>query len=198
MDNSVIRFARYLQANLDFDSGAYKHHLQSILREKAVFDSVAYVEQYLSEVLVFKSREQIWNYSIKQISLKDKNTCLEFGVYKGLSINYFSDKLPQVSFFGFDSFEGFRENWLGHHTMKGSFNVNGALPPVNSNVTLIKGWFDETLPNFIVEQLSDIDVKFLHIDGDTYEAAVIVLRELKELIKPGLLILLGLRGLVWV
>jgi hypothetical protein len=30
---------------------------------------------------------------------------------------------------------------------KGCFNRNGNLPKVNKNVTLIKGWFDETLPN---------------------------------------------------
>jgi hypothetical protein len=32
---------------------------------------------------------------------------------------------------------------------KGSFSRNGNFPKVNSNVELIKGWFHETLPNFI-------------------------------------------------
>ena len=56
---------------------------------------------------------------------------------------------------------------------KGHFTREGKLPRVSSNVTLIKGWFDETLPNFV--DSSDKSIKIIHIDGDTYEAAKIVL-----------------------
>lgn len=53
---------------------------------------------------------------------------------------------------------------------------------------MVKGWFHETLPEFL-SQHPLLDLAFVHIDGDTYEAATAVLRELQPLIRPGLYIL---------
>jgi hypothetical protein len=49
---------------------------------------------------------------------------LEFGVYRGHSIRFWSqmNRDPQSRFIGFDSFEGLPEDWLGKHT-KGTFDV---------------------------------------------------------------------------
>mgnify|MGYP000079224382 CR=1 FL=1 len=73
---------------------------------------------------------------------------LEFGVWQGGSINFFSSKFPNSQFYGFDSFEGLPENWRPGFE-KGTFSLNGMLPKVNANVKLIPGWFNESLPYFL-------------------------------------------------
>jgi predicted O-methyltransferase YrrM len=112
---------------------------------------------------------------------------LEFGVYTGVSINYFSKNMPDISFNGFDSFIGLEEDWKGHHRPKGHFDLNGEMPKVNKNVNLHKGFFNETLPDFL--QNNRQDCAFIHIDSDTYEACEYVLNQLKPQIRKGTLIL---------
>jgi hypothetical protein len=88
-------------------------------------------------------------YVFEHMKLQHKpNTLwLEFGVASGDTINYIS-KFTNDKVYGFDSFEGLPEKWRDGFD-KGAFNRNGHLPQVNSNVELIKGWFNETLLNFI-------------------------------------------------
>lgn len=64
---------------------------------------------------------------------------LEFGVFRGKSINTAARLLPKRLIFGFDSFEGFPVD--GRPDWQKSFRVE-ALPTVPQNVSLIKGWFD--------------------------------------------------------
>ena len=40
------------------------------------------------------------------------NLYIEFGVFSGTSINYFSKNLKK-KIYGFDSFEGLKEDWVG-------------------------------------------------------------------------------------
>lgn len=164
-----------------------KPEVWAILWDRAIHQSADYVEKHLADVLVFKNREQIQKYTISQLAEKEKAICLEFGVFTGKSVNFFSQNLPSKQFYGFDSFEGLSEDWKGHFAVKGTFSRGGALPLVNDNVSLIKGWFHESLPTF-AKQLAD-DVAFLHVDSDIYEAAVTVLDEMEPWIKSGLLIL---------
>lgn len=121
-------------------------------------------------------------YVFENIKLRHKpNTLwLEFGVASGRTINYIS-KFTSDIVYGFDSFEGLPEKWRDGFD-KGVFNRNGDLPIVNSNVTLIKGWFDNTLPNFIKTQNKKIS--FIHIDCDLYSSTKFILNTLKEYISP--------------
>ena len=89
---------------------------------------------------------------------------LEFGVAGGKSINYIS-KFTDDTVYGFDSFEGLPEKWRDGFD-RGAFNRHGNVPHVNDNVELIKGWFDETLPNFIKNHHNK-KVSFIHIDADS-------------------------------
>ena len=113
---------------------------------------------------------------------------MEFGVAGGTSINCLSNLLTSYSFVGFDSFIGLKEDWVGHHATKGAYSQNGVLPKVNSNVILVAGWFDETIPTYI-EKNGIANLKFIHIDCDTYEAAIAVFNELGDYLHPGMLIL---------
>jgi hypothetical protein len=103
---------------------------------------------------------------------------LEFGVATGRTINYISS-FTNDKVYGFDSFEGLPEKWRDGFE-KGMFNLDGILPEVNDNVELIKGWFNETLPDFIKKQ--DKKVSFIHMDADLYSSTKYIFEVLKDYI----------------
>lgn len=104
------------------------------------------------------------DYELRQ---KDDTLWLEFGVATGGTINYISNFTNGIVY-GFDSFEGLPEDWKSDY-LKGAFNRNGCLPPVNQNVQLIKGWFNESLPIFLKEHPNQ-KISFIHIDCDLYSS----------------------------
>lgn len=166
-----------------------KRNLHNILWERAIVQSADFVESHLGNVLIFEDKAKMWNYAAKILNEDEKDgVCMEFGVAGGTSINWISNLLPNYLFIGFDSFVGLKEDWVGHHATKGAFSQNGVLPKVNENVVLVKGWFDETLPKYIDEN-GIVNLRFIHIDGDTYEAAVAVFSELGDYLKPGIFVL---------
>jgi len=109
---------------------------------------------------------------------KENTLWLEFGVASGNTINYIS-KFTKYNVYGFDSFEGLPEKWRDGFE-KGAFNRNGNLPQVNDNVILIKGWFKDTLHQFIHNENKKIS--FIHIDCDLYSSTKHILETLKEFI----------------
>jgi len=112
-----------------------------------------------------------------QIKSQENSLWLEFGVYSGNTINYIS-KFTSNNIYGFDSFDGFPENWIDDNNNiilnKGSFNKNGILPDVNKNVVLIKGLFQSTLEDFLNSH-KDKKISFVHIDCDLYSSTKYVL-----------------------
>lgn len=70
---------------------------------------------------------------------------------------------------------------------KGSFDTGGVLPKVLENVTLIKGYFQETLDDFLDDNTGP--VAFVNLDADTYESTLFVLEVLETRLIPGTLIL---------
>lgn len=114
---------------------------------------------------------------------------LEFGVHSGKSINFFSSGCRNLQFYGLDSFEGLQEDWAGSNLAAGAFDLNGELPKVKANVTLVKGWFEETLPNLMKDTIGSREVPFVHVDSDTYEAAATVFEHIGSHLRPGTLVL---------
>ena len=106
----------------------------------------------------------------------------EFGVFEAESINHIAGHLPHRSVFGFDSFEGLPEHWRAEFG-PGTFSTRGCLPQVRPNVTLIKGWFDATLPAFAAAHAGP--VALLHIDCDLYSSTKCVLDHLGGRLVPG-------------
>ena len=88
--------------------------------------------------------------------------------------------------YGFDSFEGLPEKWRDGFD-KGCFNRNGDLPQVNSNVELIKGWFNETILNFI--NTHNKKVSFIHMDADLYSSTKFIFDVLKDYIDTDCIII---------
>lgn len=161
----------------------------SVLRERALEESADFIEPLLNSAMIFGSNAQNRQYTVDLISRSGRRgTCLEFGVFNAKSINFFAEKLPDMQFFGFDSFQGLAEDWVGYHLPQGHFSLGGKLPDVRENVALIPGLFQDTLPGFVSGHNLN-DLCFVHIDCDTYPATKTVFESLGPFVNPGLLIL---------
>lgn len=111
---------------------------------------------------------------------------LEFGVFKGASLRYIARKLDaNTKVYGFDSFEGLPEDWI--HNVKGTFSVQGKLPRVPSNVTLVKGYYQDTLEDWLEDNTQK--VAFLHVDCDIYSSTHTIFNSLKGRLQKGTVIL---------
>ena len=112
----------------------------------------------------------------KENDVSNKKFYLEFGVYVGTTINFFSNYVNEI--YGFDSFEGLREDWIGNiNHPKGKFNLNRKLPKLNKNVIPVVGWVQDTLCPFLDKHKPEIN--FVHLDMDTYESTKFVLTKIK-------------------
>lgn len=98
---------------------------------------------------------------------------VEFGVYRGESINFIAKRTNRV-IYGFDSFWGLPEDWTPTHPA-GTFSTRGELPPVRENVSLVPGLFASTLPDFL-KSVGDNKITFMHVDCDLYSSSKLVLK----------------------
>ena len=113
---------------------------------------------------------------------------LEFGVYNALTLNALARHCKPEIVWGFDSFQGLPEFWNMHNNQglaAGYFAVE-QLPQVESNAKLVAGWFNDTLPSWLIENVDP--VRLLHIDCDIYSSAHFVLNTLNSRILPGTVI----------
>ena len=165
--------------------------LHDLVVQMARKESADYVVRNLVQAMPFKKREELWDFCINRIhgSQPKDGIILEFGVFKGESINYFAKRCPDYKVYGFDSFEGLEADWVGKvgHT-KGTFDMNGRLPKCEKNVELIRGWFESTLPVFM-EELGSTQVKILHMDADTYKPTAFVLNTLSKNLAKGTVVI---------
>jgi hypothetical protein len=148
--------------------------------------SAAFEERHLRDAAGYKTRGALHRAMLNEVRGKG-GLYLEFGVYKGDSINHFAEALPDVTWYGFDSFEGLPEAWtLGAKT--GAFSIGGNLPPVRGNVRLTKGFFENTLPPFVAQHAGE-KIAFLHVDCDLYSSTVTILDNVAAMLTPGTIIL---------
>jgi hypothetical protein len=129
------------------------------------------------------SRANVYDQLIR--TLRDQPILyLEFGVYQGRSIRYWSERLrnPDSRFHGFDSFEGLPESW-NMLFKKGLFSTNGEAPQIDDpRVKFFKGWFEDTLPDYRPPQHDQL---VINIDADLYSSTKLVLNGLKGYISIG-------------
>lgn len=138
---------------------------------------------------IFIDENQIKEYSIKQAIDNDKegkNFYLEFGVFQGKSINFFS-KFLKANIYGFDSFKGLKEDWSGAEYPKGYFDLKGKKPKVEKNVILVEGFVQDTLSDFLQDKKPKVN--FMHLDLDTYESTKFVLERVKPYLTKRAIIL---------
>lgn len=108
---------------------------------------------------------------------------LEFGVYHGTSMGMWyglheQNKLP-INFFGFDSFQGLPPETKDDNSFwnTGDFSTKGTIPPSLQNkddITLVTGFYDESLDHHAAALLEGTKVGLVHIDCDTYSSTMTV------------------------
>lgn len=133
-----------------------------------------------------RNRIEIFDFIINNV-FNERILYLEFGVYKGDCIKYFSSKLnnPTNRFYGFDSFEGLPDDFdVNGPVRKGAFDVKGEVPKIEDDrIIFYKGWFDNVLPYITNFPLHDRLI--LIMDADLYSSTIFVLRQIDKLIKSG-------------
>lgn len=179
--NFLARVIRYLRVQ-----SRDREDLHFILWKRAATSSADYVESRLGRAILYDKREALWNLALSCV--RNNGIFVEFGVFAGVSINHFArhSALRGKTIYGFDSFEGLKEDWFGTGLSKGAFNREGKLPTVANNVVLLKGWFDQTIPGFLQDNKAPL--AFVHFDADTYESTKQVLNLIAERIVPGTVI----------
>ena len=131
-----------------------------------------------------RSFENVFDRIAQDVS-KKRVLYLEFGVFEGSSMRYWSKLLlnPESHLHGFDSFEGLPESWGDTNRTQGFFSTQGVIPQIDdSRVRFFKGWFEETLPSY---KAPPHDVLVVNMDADLYSSTSYVLSEIRELIVPG-------------
>ncbi len=141
-----------------------------------------YVIKNMPTVPYFETNLELLTYALSKVQIDGLN--LEFGVYSGRTINHIAGVVQEKKVYGFDSFEGLPEAWRSGFE-EGMFKVQ-TLPEVKNNVSLIKGWFHETLPEFVSNHKDKC--AFVHIDCDLYSSTKTVFDNLSEQIVPGTVI----------
>jgi hypothetical protein len=153
---------------------------------RAAITSSDFESEHLRNAAIFKSRRDLFAACLEQSQRVSGGWNMEFGVYKGDSINMLAKLAPERSIWGFDSFEGLPEQWT-IESKKGAFDVGGKLPAVRKNVSLVKGFYSATLPKFREEHPSG-SVAFLHVDCDLYSATKEIFEYLGDWFCPGTII----------
>ncbi len=115
---------------------------------------------------------------------------LEFGVFSGKTINQIAHRFHDRKTFGFDSFEGLPSDWIvtgsKFEIKKSVFDTHATLPVVLDNVELVKGYFSDTLPDFL--QDNEDPISFMHVDCDLYESTKTIFNLCEPRIIPGTII----------
>jgi hypothetical protein len=148
----------------------------------AMLSGVSYICRYLTGVTSFPHNTHVREYAASVAP--NSGLICEFGVCRGSSINHLAGLLPDRKIHGFDSFVGLPEKFERYEA--GKFSAGNKLPDVPANVTLHKGWFQATLPNFV--ETLDQPVALVHIDCDLYSSTKLVFDSLAPWISPGTII----------
>lgn len=151
--------------------------------------------RHISDPEIMDTTHSYWDYldyCTSQVTLN--GLWLEFGVGKGITVDYIAKKTHGRTVVGFDSFEGYPEDWKMSDTLtylQGQQSLNGTMPPLKSrNVVLLRGFFEETLPDFLSRNTTQV-CAFVHVDCALYSSTIFVLETLhahKKLVKGTVLL----------
>lgn len=182
MLNRIIqKILRIIEINSEKNYDKDARNIERELQRRALSQTTDFIEKNMASTKSFPDNISLLKYSLDLT--KNDGLFIEFGVYKGKTINFIASNTDQVVY-GFDSFEGLPEDWRDQFE-KGTFKLD-KLPKVKKNVKLIKGWFENTLPHFI-ERYPE-KCAFIHIDCDLYSSTKTIFDLLKNKIKKDTII----------
>ena len=171
---SINRAFYQLKKDIDFTTYWNNSSIYNEFDKQAHLDTIRFIEETIdtTQILFLKDRWKNLEYCAKKAQ-KNSGLFIECGVHSGRSINHIAKVIIDRTIHGFDSFEGLPDEWNGFTMQTGDFNLNGELPKVSDNVTLHKGWFNNTLSEFL--KINNKKIAFLHIDCDLYQSTIEVL-----------------------
>lgn len=164
--------------------------------------AVEFVSKYLYNAKCLESDAEAIRFASDSVIID--GAFLEMGTRIGKTLSFIGMLNPKKQVYGFDSFNGFSEDWnSGFQYMPSGIVAKDALalddnygfkegkfiPPMPKNVVIFKGYFCEVLPQFKQQILKGDPIAFLHIDCDTYSSTRDVFSALKENIVSGTVIL---------
>lgn len=178
-----ILYAFFLRLTVRLVEPLAVANAKSIYRARqrhALRSTVEYVEQNMRNVQSTCNKKHLLTRAFAVADVSEGRLICEFGVFKGDTLNHIA-RLSGGNVYGFDSFEGLPSGQSDHWS-EGDFKVF-TLPKVRSNVTLVKGWFDQTLPRFLSEHKQVAG--FIHIDCDLYYSTKTIFSLMGERLRPG-------------
>ena len=168
---------------------AWNHRWVASLTERnrrAAADTYDFVEERMPDAVFHLDQMAILESRASELDIV-RGSILDMGVYKGASTRRLARIFPTADIHGFDSFEGLPEDWT--HVLRGTFgDIAGALPDVPPSVTLHKGWFDDTLPDWLTSN-GDRPIALLRIDCDIYSSTKTIFDTVGHLLVPGSFVL---------
>jgi hypothetical protein len=176
---SIEKISKHLlpKKNLNSPTSSFSKYSHDCLEK-----SYNHFKKYFENAVFCSNHRLQIDFSIKKAIELNKNftneICLEFGVFKGNTINYLSKFVKKI--YGFDHFQGLTEDWTGGPTdhFKERYSVYEKLPKVPNNVSLIVGDVRKTLEPFLNE--NNTKVFFINFDLDTYESTKFCLSKVKK------------------
>ena len=127
----------------------------------------------------------------------------EFGIFQGKTLKWCYERLLGNSatgnykrvnklflglVAGFDSFQGLPEKWRDYKQGYFTTPYNEVRSFVPSDVVLKKGWFQDTIGEFLVENAPRMPATMINHDGDLFVSTAITFSLANERIVPGTLI----------
>lgn len=160
-------------------------HPYIVAQKHAAEDTYNYIANNMRSAIACYNEKSLIKLALSK--LPEEGLILEFGVFKGGSINYIASQTKRP-IYGFDTFTGLPEDWHGTHNQKSSFSTKANLPHTRKNVTLVIGQFEDTLATWL-ETKPGQKVAFLHIDSDLYSSCNHILNTLGDRIQSGTIII---------
>jgi len=117
-------------------------HPKRELQRRAMMETADYIAGHATNTLVLDTAKDVLVRAL-QAAAGVEGLYAEFGVFRGATINFIAKRCRPRTIWGFDSFQGLKEDWPGNASV---FDAGGKLPSVKGNVKLVRGWFDESLP----------------------------------------------------
>lgn len=137
---------------------------------------------------LYKNRSELWNFACEEVGRNSKLIYVEFGVYQGKSIKYFSENFVNQNnkFIGLDTFEGLPEEWDTANVPIGTYSTFGEIPDINDErVFFYKGLCQDTSEKWLKDtSIHDESILFCHFDADLYSATLFGLTKIGSLKKP--------------
>jgi hypothetical protein len=160
------------------------HNVLDMLERRAFHDSAEFIASAMPEALALRSREALWDVAIG--NAERHGLWLEFGVFKGYSINYLARR-TDGRVFGFDSFHGLQEDGKGVGHTRGTFDLVGRLPREIQRIVGARLVQRHLTKLFGRKPRSFVSVA---LDCDTYEATAGVLGLIIERLTPKTVIIM--------